>query len=100
MSRFFALMSFELNDKGLLDDWKVLSKEIDEDVSGVKGFVSRDSGIDEQGDMYCLLKWQSRTYHEAYLKQLESRDDWPKIMENFGRIVNMETTTFKNIELF
>jgi hypothetical protein len=45
MSRSFALVSFELNDKGLLDDW-------------------------------------------------------PKIMEDFGRVANMETMTFKNIELF
>ncbi len=100
MSGFFVLVSFELNDKGLLDDWKILSKEIDEDLSGVKGFVSRDSGIDEQGYVHCLLKWQSKTYQEVFKKQLESRDDWPKIMENFGRIANRETMTSKNIELF
>ena len=100
MSRFFVLVSFELNDKGLLDDWKILSKEIDDDISGVKGFVSRDSGIDEQGYVYCLLKWQSKTYRETFMKQLESKDDWPKIMEDFGRVANMETMTFKNIALF
>jgi hypothetical protein len=100
MSRFFVLVSFELNDKGLLDDWKILSKEIDDDISGVKGFVSRDSGIDEQGYVYCLLKWQSKTYRKTFMKQLESKDDWPKIMEDFGRVANMETMTFKNIALF
>ena len=100
MSGFFVLVSFELNDKDLLSDWKVLSKEIDDDISGVQGFISRDSGIDEQGYVYCLLKWESRAYQEAFMKQLESRDDWPKTMENFGRIANMETIMFKNIELF
>lgn len=100
MSGFFVLVSFELNNKGLLSDWKILSKEIDDDISSVKGFISRDSGIDEQGYVYCLLKWQSRTYQEAFMRQLESRDDWPKTMEDFGRIANMETMTFKNIALF
>lgn len=100
MSGFFVLVSFELNDRGLLNDWKIFSKEIDDNLSGVKGFVSRDSGIDEQGYVYCLTKWQSRAYQEAFKKQLESRDDWPKIMADFGRIANMETMTFKNIVLF
>ncbi|SSC07750.1 hypothetical protein [bacterium endosymbiont of Bathymodiolus sp. 5 South] len=100
MSGFFVLVSFELNNKGLLSDWKILSKEIDDDISSVKGFISRDSGIDEQGYVYCLLKWQSRTYQEAFMRQLESRDDWPKTMEDFGRIANIETMTFKNIALF
>jgi hypothetical protein len=42
MSGFFVLVSFELNNKGLLSDWKILSKEIDDDISSVKGFISRD----------------------------------------------------------
>jgi hypothetical protein len=25
------------------------------------------------------------------MRQLESRDDWPKTMEDFGRIANIET---------
>jgi hypothetical protein len=32
MSGFFVLVSFELNNKGLLSDWKILSKEIDDDM--------------------------------------------------------------------
>ncbi len=100
MSGFFVLVSFELNDKNLLIDWKVLSKEIDDNILGVKGFISRDSGIDEQGYVYCLVKWQSRADQEAFKKQFESKDDWSKTMEDFGRIANMETIMFKNIALF
>jgi hypothetical protein len=37
MSEYFAIVSFELNDKNLLNDWKVLSKEIDEDISQADG---------------------------------------------------------------
>ena len=47
MSKHFVIMSFELNDNSLIDEWKALSKEIDEDIFDADGFISRDSGIDE-----------------------------------------------------
>jgi hypothetical protein len=51
MSEYFVIVSFELNEKALIDDWKTLSKEIDEDIAKADGFISRDSGI----DLICLF---------------------------------------------
>jgi hypothetical protein len=100
MSGYFVNMSFELNDESLLEDWKKLSAEISEDMAKVDGFISRDSGVDEDGRMYCLVKWQSKTQQEAFRKTLESRADFPEIMAQFGKIGNMESSIYKMIELF
>lgn len=93
-------MSFELNDKNLLENWKNLSKEIDKGIAKADGFVSRDSGIDEDGRVYCLVKWQSKTHQENFRKQLENRAEWPEMMQRFGSIANMETAINKAIEIF
>lgn len=100
MSGYFINMSFELNDKNLLEDWKILSKEIDKDIARADGFVSRDSGIDEDGRVYCLVKWQSKAHQENFRKQLESRAEWPEMMQQFSNIANMESAINKAIEIF
>ncbi|KAA0444631.1 MAG: hypothetical protein FXV80_03835 [Candidatus Thioglobus sp.] len=100
MSEYFINMSFELNDKNQLENWKQLSKEIDEDICKADGFISRDSGIDEDGRVYCLVKWQSKTQQQNFRKQLESRPEWQQMMQHFGAIANMETASNKEIEIF
>ena len=99
MSEYFAIVSFELNDKNLLNDWKVFSKEIDEDISQADGFISRDSGIDENGKVYCLVKWQSEAHQQNFRKQLEANENWPKTIQRFGTIANMSTMTPNNLEV-
>lgn len=100
VSEYFAIVSFELNDKDLLKDWKILSKEIDEDIAKADGFISRDSGMDESGRVYCLVKWQSEAHQQNFRQQLEARESWPKTMERFGAIANMSTMTPNNLEIF
>ena len=100
MSEYFAIVSFELNSEELLKDWKVLSREIDEDISQAEGFVSRDSGMDENGRVYCLVKWQSEAHQKNFRQQLEANENWPKTMERFGAIANMSTMTPNNLEIF
>jgi len=100
MSEYFVIMSFELNEKDLIDDWKALSKEIDEDIAKADGFISRDSGIDEHGRVYCLVKWQSKAHQETFKKLLEARQEWPQMMQHFSSIVNIETSTNQAIEIF
>lgn len=100
MSKHFVIMSFELNDNSLIDEWKALSKEIDEDIFDADGFISRDSGIDENGRVYCLVKWQSKMHHEKFTKQLEARENWPQMMEYFCNIANMKTSTTQILEVF
>ncbi|AYQ57347.1 hypothetical protein BTHERMOSOX_176 [Bathymodiolus thermophilus thioautotrophic gill symbiont] len=100
MSEYFVIMSFELNEKDLIDDWTALSKEIDEDIAKADGFISRDSGIDEHGRVYCLVKWQSKAHQETFKKLLEARQEWPQMMQHFSSIVNIETSTNQAIEIF
>ncbi len=100
MSECFIIMSFELHNLQLISDWKILSKEIDEDIAKAEGFVSRDSGIDEQGRVYCLVKWQTKAHQESFRQQLESREQWPQMMAYFASIANMETVNTQVIEIF
>jgi len=100
MSEFLIMLSFELNDKSLSNDWKTLSQEIDEDIAQADGFISRDFGIDENARVYCLVKWQSETHQQNFRQQLEARKSWPKNMERFGAIANVSTMTSHNLEIF
>ncbi|WP_428087623.1 hypothetical protein [Candidatus Thioglobus sp.] len=100
MSEYFVTMSFELNDENLMNDWKALSKEIDEDISKAEGFISRDSGVDEAGRVYCLVKWQNKTHQENFMQALESKPEWPKMMQHFSSIANMDTAVNQAIDIF
>ena len=100
MSESIEMVSFELKDKNLLDDWKALSKEIDEDIAKADGFISRDSGMDEAGRVYCLVKWQTKAHQEKFMQQLTAREEWPKMMEYFGSIADMETMKPHHLALF
>jgi hypothetical protein len=99
MSKFFVIESFELHD-GQLENWKILSKEIDIYMAKVEGFISRNSGIDENNKIYCLVKWQSKSYQEEAIKRLELRDDYNEIMAHFNNIANMQTNKRQEIEIF
>ena len=99
MSQYFVNVSFKLND-GKLEDWKVLSTQINEDIAKAKGFISRDSGIDEQENVYCLVKWESQADQEAFLASLMAREDSAEMMAHFGSIVDMATMSNRGIQLF
>ena len=99
MSEYFVIESFELYDEQL-DNWIILSKEIDADISKADGFISRDSGIDSEKRVYCLVKWKSKDHQEEFMKQLMARDDWESMMNHFGSIANMETDKRQEIEIF
>lgn len=99
MAGYFVIMSFELKPKQL-ENWQSLSKEIQDDIIKADGFISRDWGIDKDGRVYCLVKWQSQTYHEDFKKQLESRDNWGDMMAHFSSIANMQTATNQQIDIF
>lgn len=100
MNECFVIVSFELNDKNLINDWKSLSAEIDKDIAKADGFISRDSGIDEEGRVYCLVKWQSKSHQETFKQLLEARKEWAEMMQHFCSIVNMETAINQVIEVF
>ncbi|SFV89531.1 hypothetical protein MNB_SUP05-SYMBIONT-7-268 [hydrothermal vent metagenome] len=77
-----------------------LSEEIDKDIAKAEGFISRDSGVDEDGRVYCLVKWQSKKHQENFRKALEVREEYSEMMQRFGSIANMETATNQIIGTF
>ena len=91
MSKIMLMASFQLNSPDLLEDWKKMSAMISADLQGVDGFISRDSVREENGTVYCILKWASKEQQENFRKALEAREEWPELMGEFSRIVNMET---------
>jgi len=99
MGKYFIEVSFELHT-GKLDDWKKLSEEINNDLSNVEGFISRDSGIDENNRVYCLVKWESKAHQKKFRKQLESRENWNEMMNYFGSIVDVKTEKRNAVDLF
>lgn len=100
MPQYLVIVSFKLNQPDLLADWKTLSKEIDQDISKATGFIARDSGIDAQGLVYCLVKWESKAHHKTFSEQLQARDNWDEMMAYFGKIANMNTMTQQSLEVF
>jgi len=99
MSEYLVIESFELHE-GQLDNWKQLSKEIDGDISKADGFISRDSGIDENKRVYCVVKWKSKKHQEKFMEQLTAGDDWENMMNHFGSIANMDTDQRQEIIIF
>ena len=100
MSKFFIVESFELHE-GQLENWKSLSQEIDEDLSrSAEGFISRESGIDADGRVYCLVKWESKAHSEAFMNRLMAMDEWEEMLKQFSSILNMETEQRQEVELF
>ena len=100
MPKIIMFVSFELNNPNLLNDWKTLSAIINDDLQGVDGFISRDSAQGKDGTIYCILKWHSQAQQEAFRASLEARPEWPQMMEDFGRIVNLDTMAPEVLEVF
>ena len=90
MNQYFVIVSFELHE-GQLENWKKLSKEIDTGIAKAEGFISRDSGIDKDNKVYCLVKWENKANQEAFMKELETSGDAEEVMKRFGSIANMAT---------
>jgi hypothetical protein len=92
MNKIMAITKLKLNDENLLEDWKVLSEKINIDLTGVDGFISRDTACGENGLVYCILKWESKEHQEKFQKYTLSRtnEEFQKMFAELGRIMNME----------
>ncbi|RUM75764.1 MAG: hypothetical protein DSZ12_03080 [Sulfurovum sp.] len=92
MNEIVVIATLRLNDESLLEDWKVISDKIDVDLVGQDGFISRYVGRREDGLIYCILKWESKAKQEKFMTALMARTDKESqaMMEEFGRIVNVE----------
>ena len=93
MNEIMVIAKLKLNNEQLLGDWKILSEKIDTDLAGVDGFISRDSLQGEDGTIYCVLKWESKSKQEKFMEELMSRtsEESQLMMEEFGRVVNIES---------
>ncbi len=96
-----VIATLKLNDESLLEDWKVISRNISADLEGVDGFISRDSVRDDNGLIYCILKWESRAQQEKFMSELMSRTDEEsqKMFAEFARVVDMESMTKEILEV-
>ncbi len=100
MSKVIMIVSFELNNQNLIEDWKKMSAKISADLEGVDGFIYRDSAISNDNKVYCILKWNSLEQSKKFRATIEAREDWPQLMADFSKIVNMETMTQEVLEVF
>jgi len=101
MADIKIIATLQLNSPDLLEDWKHISADISADLqANAKGFVSRESGIDEGGMIYCILQWNSIQDSEVFMQTLPMRPDFMEKMAEFSRVVNMQTMSKKIIELF
>ena len=99
MSKVMMIISFELNNMDLLDEWKGMSAMINSDLEGVDGFISRDSLKGSDDKIYCVIKWDTKKQQEAYRVKLEAKKEWPEMSKSFERLVNMKTMTNEILEV-
>ena len=99
MQSIIQVTLLELNNKNLLDEWKKMSDGISESLQGVSGFIYRDSGVGEDGKIYCILKWESIEKHDAFDEILQASDKFKTAMVKFTEIVNMETMKSKVLKV-
>jgi hypothetical protein len=100
MQKVIKMVSFELNSPELLEDWKKLSIEINTDLQNVDGFLERESAQDENGLVYCVVKWADESYQQKFMQKFSASDDFESNMAEFGRIANMETMVSKTLAIF
>ncbi len=99
MNPYTIIESFELHE-GQLENWKELSKTIDTDIAKSEGFISRDSGIDADSRVYCIVKWEGKAHQEAFMEKFMSQEGADEMMKHFGSIANMETEIRQEIDIF
>ena len=101
MSKIMVIATLKLNSEDLLEEWKVISKNITADLTGQDGFISRDSVRREDGLIYYILKWESKAQQEAFMAGLMARKDEESLamMAEFGRVVNVESMTREFLEV-
>jgi quinol monooxygenase YgiN len=98
MAKIVHIVSFELNDENLMEDWKKMSAGISTSLQNAPGFISRDSAVGKDKKVYCVLKWESMESQEAVKKMLKS-PEMADEMEKFAKIANLQTMTEKFLEV-
>ncbi len=84
-----VIAKFKLNNPDLETQWQELSAGIQQGISQAPGFISRDTGIDEDDTHYCIVKFNSKEEREENMKK--SQKMFPEMFEKFAKIVDMTT---------
>ncbi len=91
----YVIAKFKLqeNSEEKIVEWKKISDIITEDMNNnAEGLIFRDSVIDEEGNVQCILKWDSKESQEKFEKIMNERfKNEPELMERFGKIGDMST---------
>ncbi len=98
MQNIIQLATLELNEGASMEEWKKMSDKISSDLNYAKGFISRDSGVGEDGKVYCIVKWESQEDADLMQEKLQS-DEFKGAMEAFAKIVNMATMTSETLKV-
>ena len=90
----YVQVKFKLNEWVKIEDWKKLSDNITQQMQGTDGLQFRESAVDEKGNVYCILKWdtieQRTVFFEGMQKDMKEN---PEKYAEFWKLANMETMT-------
>ena len=100
MENVYVVVKFELNSPDLLEDWKKMSVQITSDITWAPGFLFRDSAVDENGNVYCILKWETEEQQKTFRAKMDKMfEEQPEIMKEFWRIANMQSMTMEKLRV-
>lgn len=100
MKEVYILVKFVLTEGAKIEDWKKMSDGITADMKGTDGLQFRESAVDEKGNVYCILKWdtieQRTVFHDNMMKEMEEN---PEIMKEFSKVADMESFTMNILKV-
>ena len=100
MCEVMQLVSFRLKEESMLEAWKEMSLQITLAMrQNASGFISRDSGIDDRGNVYCILRWENKEKMEAS-RSAFAKGDFEEEKRKFEALVDMQTMRQYEVELF
>jgi hypothetical protein len=100
MKNVLQIVTFKLKEENMLDTWKEMSAGITAAMKqNAKGFIYRESGIDEKGNVYCILKWETVELMMASREAFE-RGDFEEEKKKFEALVDMSTMKQELLEMF
>ena len=100
MKNIYVLVKFQLKEWVDISEWKTVSDGITEKIEKEEGCFFRDSAVDEAGNVYCIIKWESEEKQKAFKKKFHAEmKEKPEIMKEFSRIGDMDTMTMDILEV-
>ena len=92
-----TIVNFKLVDNKLEDKWYEMSANIQAGISRSEGFILRDTGKDENGNYYCIIKFESAELADK--NKIEAQKKYPEMFELFNKIVDVKTMSFVRVNL-